>query len=89
MLTTRTEGQRCRNCGYHLNAHSSVESDIAPAAGYLSVCIGCGSISVFEDDLNLRPMTTPELTDLMNNHLSTYMHIKGIQAMIKIRIKKN
>lgn len=55
----------CPTCGEVLHASTSVgEEGLEPRPGDLSVCCYCLEISVFTDDLQLRPMTEADFDGL-------------------------
>lgn len=55
----------CRECGRKNNAVTSVEpGQIVPEPGSVSVCFGCGAITLFDENLKLRPPTAEELDAL-------------------------
>jgi hypothetical protein len=56
----------CANCGKRLDRASGVVDKHArnfkrPQAGDLSLCIGCGHVSVFDENLRLREPTDAEI----------------------------
>ena len=57
---------RCANCGKRLDRASGVVDRQArnvqkPIPGDISLCIGCGHLSVFDENLRLRPPTDDEV----------------------------
>ena len=56
-----TNESHCTNCNKELDAHTGLNTDDKPAEGALSVCYYCGAISMFDKDLNLRPLLEEEL----------------------------
>lgn len=57
---------RCANCGKRLDRASGVVAKNArnfkrPKPGDLSLCIGCGHVSVFDEGLRLRAPTAAEI----------------------------
>lgn len=53
---------RCSACGNKLNAATHVgPDDPRPTPGDASLCLYCGHLSVFADDLTLRPLTDAEM----------------------------
>ena len=56
----RTNPQNiCPQCGNH-NTGASMDEDASPVAGDISICFYCGYVSVFNEDLSLRAITTDE-----------------------------
>jgi uncharacterized protein with PIN domain len=59
---------RCLNCNKKLNKAGSTQSeDSVPSPGNLVLCIGCGAVMMFAEDLTLRGMTREEMDDLCND----------------------
>jgi DNA-directed RNA polymerase subunit RPC12/RpoP len=50
----------CLRCGKELSGASGVGVDAPPDPGDVTVCIYCGHIMAFADDLTMRPLTTAE-----------------------------
>jgi RNase P subunit RPR2 len=89
MLTTRTKINYCTNCMKLLNEATSINSNKMPHEGGVTVCVRCGHISVFDKDLNLRPITTSELNEIYENDIETYTLLITVSAQIKEKIQKN
>jgi len=56
----------CLNCGKLLDAATGVLEygfDATPDPGDLTVCIACGHLMAFGDDLQLRDLTAEEMKD--------------------------
>lgn len=70
MITTETnKGQKCRKCGHGLNEASSLAGDYKPSAGDYSMCLACGNLSVFNDDLTLRESNPDEAEEMLKSAL--------------------
>jgi len=56
----------CPGCGEILNGASFVGegADASPNPGDITVCIGCGEIIAFADDLTLRGLTDEEMIEI-------------------------
>jgi len=55
----------CPDCGYHMDAATSVDGeDGAPQAGDLSLCISCGALLEFNEDLLLVKATRETVSEL-------------------------
>jgi hypothetical protein len=50
----------CLHCGAPLDGASGVGVDASPDPGDITVCIYCGHIMAFADDLTMRPLTDAE-----------------------------
>ena len=76
MKTTRYSEQRCLNCGHRLNAASSFFDETPPHPGDATVCIECGHVMVFGDDMKMREPTGAEVVELAGNEqLLTTMRV--------------
>ena len=52
----------CLHCGEQLDGATSVGGmDASPTLGDITVCLLCGHIMAFADDLTLRPLTAAEV----------------------------
>lgn len=56
--------QACTACGKQLDAVSHVKGDAIPDEGDISLCLYCGHIMVFGQDLILREPTTAECSEI-------------------------
>lgn len=54
----------CLCCGRKTNMASSVGCDSKPSPGDVTVCIACGHLMAFADDLSLRDLTKDELLEM-------------------------
>lgn len=52
---------RCLNCGRALDAASSMTTKQKPRPGDVTICIDCGHIMAFADDLSMRALTDTEM----------------------------
>jgi hypothetical protein len=74
-MTGQTEAHRlpeqhCSSCGNKLNAATFVgPDDPPPRPGDASLCLYCGHLSVYGDDLILRPLTSAEMYAVAGNPL--------------------
>lgn len=51
---------RCRKCGNPLDSACSVNCNIQPKPGDVSICFYCAAVSVFADDMSLREPNAEE-----------------------------
>ena len=65
----RTKGSPWPHCGKFLDGAFGVgnDGDPGPCPGAFSLCMDCGETSAFDDDLNLRKLTTEELADMQGS----------------------
>ena len=80
--STRTPVNYCRSCNYRMDAASdaTLEGSI-PKVGDWSVCIRCGELSVFNDDLTVRAPTQRELIGIQRS--STWPAIERYRMAIR------
>jgi hypothetical protein len=63
-VETETPVSKCVECGSELDR---VSGPCAPKPGDLSLCLECGSLNAFADDLSLRPPTDDEILEIAKN----------------------
>ena len=80
MKTTRTPKNKCPACGYQVDAVSEVDGNAVPEKGDISICLNCGAIAIFKDDLTLRKPTGEELlkVSLDPNVIKHQIHRAGM-----------
>jgi hypothetical protein len=56
---------KCLACGEKLNAatDATLFADTEPTPGCLTICIHCGHLMAFDDDLKFRPLTDAEMQE--------------------------
>lgn len=64
--TTKIPETACNACSKVLCASTSFNEKI-PNSGDVSICIGCGNIAHYNDDLNIVELTEEELQKLKND----------------------
>jgi len=76
--TTKTPKSICPGCDRNLDAATWVESGpVVPVRGDISVCFYCGEVSVFNEDLRLRPITELEIEMIPLDILSRIQRIRA------------
>lgn len=50
----------CLYCGHTFDKHDDLKTERKPELGDFSVCIECGSVHVFNDNLTIRKTTSEE-----------------------------
>lgn len=58
---------KCLNCGYEMDRASCVNNDCAPDPGDITICMSCGHLMAFADDLSLRALTDAEMVAVAGN----------------------
>ena len=54
----------CWYCGDELDACSGLEHEHSPSPGDMTICIRCGSLSIFAEDLSMRQPSLEELDSI-------------------------
>lgn len=67
MTTTRTPDCKCLDCGMLISAASTCEDERVPSPGDISICIHCGHIMIFNEDLTVRALTDAEVIEVAGN----------------------
>lgn len=55
---------KCLDCGRELDTATSFDSKQQPKPGDISICLHCGNVMVFADDLSLRELTEQDAHDI-------------------------
>lgn len=68
-------------CGYVVNRSADVQGDVTPKKDDLSICINCGQVRQFQEDLTLKTLNDEELkkfqdSDLWHTILKAQLAIK-------------
>jgi hypothetical protein len=63
-----TPPSTCRICGYPFDRARGMTA-FAPQPGDISICLNCGVLSLFADDLTPRPLTNQERAKVPNKAL--------------------
>lgn len=88
MKTTDVPAHLCPTCGDRNNAASNMEG-YTPHAGAVSICINCGEITVFNEDLTQRIPTEEEMVDIKENGSWAQIQIFQIAIRVRGRIHEN
>lgn len=67
----------CLKCGYKIDGSAGIGCEGKPKAGDVSICIKCGNIAVFDDNLYVR-----KPTDIEQKALDSDKFIKMHQRLI-------
>jgi hypothetical protein len=84
-MTTRTPECRCLNCGTRLSAATGNEYDNPPQEGAIMVCMRCGAIMAFDDELQVRCLTAAEAqavaadTELLRELAAVVLKVRLVQ----------
>ena len=77
------ENAKCGKCGELLDAATAFEGDHKPRENDITICIKCGSISQFNKDFSLRPVTQEFLDKLEKDDEKTFLMLSRASGHIK------
>lgn len=64
-MTTRTPEVNCLGCGQKVDAATSTEEgEVRPDPGDVTICLRCGHLMAFAEDLTLRELTDAEMHEV-------------------------
>jgi hypothetical protein len=76
----------CLECGYRMDAAGAADGkdDMLAQPGDISICMKCGAVQRFADDMTMRPNTPEEAEEITNdpellNELARY--VKGVHVL--------
>ncbi len=55
----------CQNCLYPLDAASDLYGEKTASPGNVTVCVSCGAIYIFNEDMSLREPTVEEMVQIV------------------------
>ena len=90
MKTTRTPATPCPTCGYKMDAASCPYSGETPSPGDPSVCLKCGELLVFSDEMVPRRPTARELLNFQLNPVWPKIEhtIRAVRTLNPLAFKK-
>jgi hypothetical protein len=71
----------CLACGNVLDAADNLTGKRKPKSGDISVCIDCGHIMAFGEDLSFRPLTDAEMIEIAGH--PTIVGIQKARAAVQ------
>jgi hypothetical protein len=85
-MITRTPECNCLHCGYTLDATgpTSNEEQSPLSPGDLVLCIRCGAVMMFADDLTVRGMSTEEMDKLCSDRETMNHLARQVKLMQKL-----
>lgn len=82
--------RECLTCHYKLEAtFSPFAGRQTPIKDDLSICAKCGTVTKFDDRLNLVALTANELRELKLKQPDTYHQLRRVQRAIQEIVKEN
>ena len=90
LKTTRISGNPpCPKCGMIADAATSVEAgDHSPSLGDVGVCIQCGSVNIYNEDLSLRAATPEEIARFPAGIKATLANASATLALLHAKLGK-
>lgn len=83
-MSTRLPESRCTNCGKLCDAATGVGHKDRPSPGDVTICIGCGHLMAYDEQLAVRNLTDAEVVECAGDP-----RIIKAQALIAaVRIEK-
>ena len=79
---TATPGTYCPRCAYYVDRAASIGSTAVPEPGDFSLCLNCGALNRFKQDMLLEPVPDddPDLLDLTPQSRLKIMLVQGYIA---------
>jgi hypothetical protein len=59
--STRTPESICPSCGKIFDAATDIISGEGPSPGDITICLYCGHVMAFNDDMTIRELTSEEM----------------------------
>ncbi len=84
--TTETPEAQCLSCACKFDAATG-EGALHPGA--LSVCIRCGAVAMFDDDLRVRPLTGAEEEAVRGDEATMRLLGRVVRAIHFVRAQRN
>jgi hypothetical protein len=91
--TTHLPRSACSACGYRIDAASApAYRNTSPSSGDVSICLQCGHIMAFAEDLRLRDLTDAEMIEVAGDKALIEMqraraHAAEMEAMLRLGIE--
>lgn len=78
---------RCLNCNTLIDGATSVGSDVRPKPGDVTVCMYCGHVMAFNDELTMRELTGQEIIEIAGNPV--LIQVQKATATVRKMMKKD
>jgi hypothetical protein len=81
---TQMRPTTCTNCRKVVDAASGVATDAKPDPGDFTICLACGHLMVFADDLTLRDLNDDEIVEIAGDRrVLAVQRARGMVAKMK------
>lgn len=68
----------CLHCGEHLDQATNAISDDMPSPNDITICLHCGHLMAFDDDLKFRPLNKDEEREIDSDmHVMRLLDIRA------------
>ncbi len=84
MKTSDVKESSCPQCGTKFNQATHLSKDVQPKPGDMSLCINCGTILKFKNNLTVRLATLEEMLQLANENRAAFNELSRMQAAIVV-----
>lgn len=72
----------CVSCGESNDSFTSVKADDArPKSGDISICLYCGHVAIYDDNLTLRELTDDEMYEIAGHPI--LLRAQAVSAMYR------
>ena len=75
-MTTTGKPCNCPMCECNLNAHTSMNGDYTPQSGDVTICVNCGVMLTFTDNLNLELLSDEAIRAVPPETLSIILQMQ-------------
>lgn len=73
----------CPGCGYVMDAATGINGGESPVPGNLTICIKCASVSKYDEELLLVPVTSEEMSEICDTDPEIWNIITQAISFIK------
>jgi hypothetical protein len=84
MRDSRVPPSKCLDCGKPMDGAMDIVGDHTPEPGSVGICMDCGHVMVYADDLTLREPNDEEIKELAG-HPELLKHMKLLEGFHKWR----
>jgi hypothetical protein len=88
-MSNKMKPSKCLNCGKVLDAATCTDRESAPTPGSLSVCAYCSAVSMFDENLKLRPLTEAEVEEIFADPELAALLYRSTRVVLLIKAAKH
>lgn len=85
-MDTTLPRSTCHKCGYGIDAASSMVGE-TPEPGDIGICLRCGNVEKYDENLQLTPLTDEDLIELVKDE-DLWNYILKAKYIIKNKLWK-